>query len=49
MHAITVTYRLHTGQRGTIEGIFASTCASVVWALDHFGPALRSCSARRAG
>jgi hypothetical protein len=49
MRAVTITYTLRSGQRGRFQGLFASTSAGVLWALDHFGQQLRCCTARTGG
>lgn len=41
-------YTLRNGTRGVLDLIASSSCAAILTALDTFGDALRSCSARRA-
>lgn len=46
MRAFLLRYALRNGTRGELTVIERSSCAAIVQALDTFGEALRSCSAR---
>lgn len=48
MRAITLTYTLRNGHRGTLVCVASSTAAAILIALDVFGPSLRTCGARGA-
>lgn len=47
MKTYLTRYTLRDGTRGALHVLATCSCAAVVTAIDRFGTALRTCSARR--